>query len=143
MEQADYKPNVEGDDRAEEQIVALTCATDAVVPRRAVASADIDEIGHGVVVDGIPGRAAAARLPVDERQGRDGLLGEHRPHFEAVGAGDRLVAYRVFEDQAGKMNRSVREVGGSVLLDLLPRLAVPIRGPAAPGGSAKARCYTR
>jgi D-tyrosyl-tRNA(Tyr) deacylase len=29
---------------------------------------------------------------------------------------ERLVAYRVFEDDAGKMNRSVREVGGSLLL---------------------------
>ena len=28
----------------------------------------------------------------------------------------RLLAYRVFADEAGKMNRSVRDVGGSVLL---------------------------
>lgn len=29
---------------------------------------------------------------------------------------DRLVAYRVFADAAGKMNRSVRDVGGALLL---------------------------
>src|SRR5262245_39346418 len=29
---------------------------------------------------------------------------------------DRLCAYRVFPDAAGKMNRSVREIGGSLLL---------------------------
>jgi D-tyrosyl-tRNA(Tyr) deacylase len=29
---------------------------------------------------------------------------------------NRLVAYRVFADDAGKMNRSVRDVGGALLL---------------------------
>jgi D-tyrosyl-tRNA(Tyr) deacylase len=29
---------------------------------------------------------------------------------------ERLVAYRVFEDDAGKMNRDVREAGGALLL---------------------------
>lgn len=35
---------------------------------------------------------------------------------EADKLAERLVAYRVFADEAGKMNRSVRDVGGSVLL---------------------------
>lgn len=35
---------------------------------------------------------------------------------EADKLAERLVAYRVFADAAGKMNRSVRDVGGSVLL---------------------------
>jgi D-tyrosyl-tRNA(Tyr) deacylase len=36
---------------------------------------------------------------------------EHAPKLAS-----RLVAYRVFADSAGKMNRSVREVGGALLL---------------------------
>jgi D-tyrosyl-tRNA(Tyr) deacylase len=35
---------------------------------------------------------------------------------EATKLATRLVAYRLFADSAGKMNRSVRDVGGSVLL---------------------------
>jgi D-tyrosyl-tRNA(Tyr) deacylase len=35
---------------------------------------------------------------------------------EADKLAGRLVAYRVFADDAGKMNRSVRDIGGSVLL---------------------------
>ena len=35
---------------------------------------------------------------------------------EALKLASRLVAYRVFADAAGKMNRSVRDAGGSVLL---------------------------
>jgi D-tyrosyl-tRNA(Tyr) deacylase len=35
---------------------------------------------------------------------------------EAAKLASRLVAYRVFADEAGKMNRSVREVGGALLL---------------------------
>lgn len=35
---------------------------------------------------------------------------------EASKLAERLVAYRLFADDAGKMNRSVRDTGGSVLL---------------------------
>ncbi len=35
---------------------------------------------------------------------------------EATNLAERLVAYRVFADGAGKMNLSVRDVGGSLLL---------------------------
>jgi D-tyrosyl-tRNA(Tyr) deacylase len=35
---------------------------------------------------------------------------------EATKLADRLVAYRVFADDGGKMNRSVRDVGGALLL---------------------------
>lgn len=30
--------------------------------------------------------------------------------------GDKLLAYRIFSDEAGKMNRNVQEIGGSLLL---------------------------
>ena len=35
---------------------------------------------------------------------------------EAAKLASRLVAYRIFPDASGKMNRSVRDVGGSLLL---------------------------
>lgn len=46
------------------------------------------------------------------------LVGVERPDTPetAEKLAARLVAYRVFSDVAGKMNRSVRDVGGAVLL---------------------------
>jgi D-tyrosyl-tRNA(Tyr) deacylase len=46
------------------------------------------------------------------------LVGVERDDDEAAAdrLAGRLVAYRVFGDEAGRMNRSVRDVGGSVLL---------------------------
>jgi D-tyrosyl-tRNA(Tyr) deacylase len=40
--------------------------------------------------------------------------GDRRAHAERMA--DRLFAYRVFPDEAGRMNRSVADVGGGVLL---------------------------
>jgi D-tyrosyl-tRNA(Tyr) deacylase len=46
------------------------------------------------------------------------LVGVEREdtHLKAEKLAERLVAYRVFADAAGKMNRSVRDVGGALLL---------------------------
>jgi D-tyrosyl-tRNA(Tyr) deacylase len=57
---------------------------------------------------------------------------------EAVKLAERLVAYRVFADDAGKMNRSVREVGGDVLLVPQFTLAADTRGGLRPSFSRAA-----
>jgi D-tyrosyl-tRNA(Tyr) deacylase len=46
------------------------------------------------------------------------LVGVERPdgQEQAEKLASRLVAYRVFPDAAGKMNRSVRDIGGALLL---------------------------
>src|SRR4030095_5085402 len=44
----------------------------------------------------------------------------------------RLVAYRVFADDAGKMNRSVRDVGGALLLVPQFTLAADTSGGGRP-----------
>ena len=50
----------------------------------------------------------------------------------------RLVAYRVFADDAGKMNRSVRDVGGALLLVPQFTLAADTSGGLRPGFSRAA-----
>jgi len=62
----------------------------------AIDASKVAEIGFGLLV-----------LVGVERQ--DGLE-------QAERLASRLVAYRVFADEAGKMNRSVRDVGGALLL---------------------------
>ena len=57
---------------------------------------------------------------------------------EATKLADRLVAYRVFPDDAGKMNRSVRDVGGSVLLVPQFTLAADTSGGLRPSFSKAA-----
>lgn len=51
---------------------------------------------------------------------------------------DKLLAIRVFADAAGKMNRSVREVGGGVLLVPQFTLAADTRSGTRPSFSAAA-----
>lgn len=51
---------------------------------------------------------------------------------------ERLVAYRVFADRAGKMNLSVRDVGGSVLLVPQFTLAADTSGGLRPSFSRAA-----
>jgi D-aminoacyl-tRNA deacylase len=51
---------------------------------------------------------------------------------------ERLVAYRVFADRAGKMNLSVRDVGGSVLLVPQFTLAADTGGGLRPSFSRAA-----
>jgi D-tyrosyl-tRNA(Tyr) deacylase len=57
---------------------------------------------------------------------------------EAVKLAARLVAYRVFADAAGKMNRSVRDAGGAVLLVPQFTLAADTRGGLRPSFSKAA-----
>lgn len=51
---------------------------------------------------------------------------------------DKLIAIRVFTDEAGKMNRSLRDVGGGLLLVPQFTLAADTRGGTRPSFSAAA-----
>ena len=62
----------------------------------AVSGAEIAKIGEGLLVF----------VGVEREDGPE----------QAEKLASRLVAYRVFADAAGKMNRSVRDVGGALLL---------------------------
>jgi len=57
---------------------------------------------------------------------------------EAAKLAARLVAYRVFADDAGKMNRSVRDAGGAVLLVPQFTLAADTSGGLRPSFSKAA-----
>lgn len=57
---------------------------------------------------------------------------------EAQKLASRLVAYRVFADATGKMNRSVRDVGGAVLLVPQFTLAADTSGGLRPSFSRAA-----
>jgi D-aminoacyl-tRNA deacylase len=73
---------------------------------------------------GLIQRVCGARIEVDSQiianigVGLLVLVGIERTDgpSEASKLASRLVAYRVFGDEAGKMNRSVREIDGSLLL---------------------------
>lgn len=51
---------------------------------------------------------------------------------------DRLLTYRVFADEAGKMNRSLRDIGGGLLLVSQFTLAADTRSGTRPGFSPAA-----
>ena len=55
------------DDRGEEEVVAAALAATVAGPRRAVAGADVDEVGFGIVGDAVPRRAAAAGTSTTRR----------------------------------------------------------------------------
>jgi D-tyrosyl-tRNA(Tyr) deacylase len=57
---------------------------------------------------------------------------------EAERLAERVLGYRVFPDDAGKMNRSVADVGGGVLLVPQFTLAADTRGGTRPGFSTAA-----
>lgn len=57
---------------------------------------------------------------------------------EAAKLAARLIAYRVFPDDAGKMNRSVRDVGGALLLVPQFTLAADTSGGLRPSFSRAA-----
>jgi D-tyrosyl-tRNA(Tyr) deacylase len=98
-------------------------------------------------------RVRSARVEVDETI--VGAIGQGLLALVAVERGDdgssaerlleKLLAYRVFDDAAGKMNRSLREVGGGLLLVSQFTLAADTRkglrpsfDPAAPPEQARA-----
>jgi D-tyrosyl-tRNA(Tyr) deacylase len=68
------------------------------------------------------------------------LVGVERDDGEAAAdrLAERLVAYRVFADGAGRMNLSVRDVGGSVLLVPQFTLAADTSGGLRPSFSSAA-----
>ena len=57
---------------------------------------------------------------------------------EALKLAGKLVAYRVFGDEAGKMNRSVRDIGGALLLVPQFTLAADTSGGLRPSFSRAA-----
>jgi len=69
-------------------------------------------------------RVSEAEVTVDARSvGRIGrgvlaLIGVQRGDDEACGARllERVLGYRIFEDEAGRMNRSLADIGGGLLL---------------------------
>ena len=74
-------------------IALLQCVTQATVE---VAGAVVGRIGPGLLV-------LLAVEPVDTEAQAERLV-------------DRLIRYRVFEDDAGRMNRSLQDTGGGLLL---------------------------
>jgi len=68
------------------------------------------------------------------------LVGVERDDSEAAAdrLAERLVAYRVFADEADRMNLSVRDVGGSVLLVPQFTLAADTSGGLRPSFSSAA-----
>ena len=73
----------------------------AVVQRVEEASVTVGEVVQGAI-----GRGLLVLLGVESEDTRDDLLFMAR----------KLVSLRVFDDGSGRMNRSVREVGGDLLL---------------------------
>ncbi len=69
---------LERDDRAQEQVVAAARAAVLLIPRRAVAGADVQQIELRVVRHRIPDRAAAAELPPFAVPGLRGLREDRR-----------------------------------------------------------------
>ena len=69
---------------------------------------------------------------------RIGRNGARRWAEQAAKLASRLVAYRVFADSAGKMNRSVRDVGGALLLVPQFTLAADTSGGLRPSFSRAA-----
>lgn len=91
-------------------------------------------------------RVSEARVTVDDEvvgeigQGLLVLLGVERGDDEALTEkmADRLLAYRVFADAAGKMNLSVRDIAGGVLVVSQFTLAADTRKGLRPGFSGAA-----
>lgn len=95
----------------------------------------------GVVLIGLLQRVSEARVVcADEVLGEIGpglavLVGVERGDAEVQGQRllERLLGYRVFPDDAGRMNRSVEAVGGGLLLVPQFTLAADTRKGTRPG----------
>jgi D-tyrosyl-tRNA(Tyr) deacylase len=95
---------------------------------------------------GLIQRVKTAKVEIDGQEvaaiglGLLALVGVERGDSveEAGKLAARLVAYRVFADAAGKMNRSVRDVGGSLLLVPQFTLAADTSGGLRPSFSRAA-----
>lgn len=91
-------------------------------------------------------RVTEARVTIDGdiagqiEQGLLVLLGveKHDTDETAVRMVDRLLAYRVFADEAGKMNLSVSDIGGSLLVVSQFTLAADTRKGLRPSFSSAA-----
>ncbi len=91
-------------------------------------------------------RVTAASVSVNREtvgqieQGLLVLLGVEKNDDELIAKKlmDRLLAYRVFSDTEGKMNLSVKDIGGSVLLVSQFTLAADTRKGLRPGFSSAA-----
>jgi D-tyrosyl-tRNA(Tyr) deacylase len=68
------------------------------------------------------------------------LVGVQKDDDEARGQRllERLLGYRVFPDEEGRMNRSLRDIGGGLLLVPQFTLAADTRGGTRPGFSSAA-----
>ena len=97
---------LERDDRAQEQVVAAAGAAVLLVPRRAVAGADVEQVELRVVGHRVPDRAAAAELPPLAVPGLRGLLENRR--FERL---RRIAGHGV---EAPQHLAGLRVVGGDV-----------------------------
>ncbi|MCC7096996.1 MAG: D-tyrosyl-tRNA(Tyr) deacylase [Thermomonas sp.] len=62
--------------------------------------------------------------------------GDAEPHFQRIA--QRLLGYRIFDDDAGKMNRSLADIDGKLLLVSQFTLAADTRSGMRPGFSTAA-----
>ena len=93
-----------------------------------VVRAEVRLAGEGVVVGAI-GRGLLVLLGVAPADGTD----------EVAWVADKVAHLRVFEDQEGKMNRALADVGGEVLVVSQFTLYGDVRGGRRPGFAAAAR----
>src|SRR5437660_6511677 len=125
-------PSIDGDDRGKKQIDALAVAPHRVVPRPAVADADVEQIEIGIVSHRMPDRAATAVTPPLAVPGlRDHLDGLALEAVLRV-AGHRVEApgHRAGLGVIGRDVPAHAEVGASVADD---HLALHDSGRAADG----------
>ena len=95
----------------------------ALIQRVASASVSVDDAVVGAIGPGL--LALAAVEP-----------GDGEPQFRRMA--ERLLGYRVFSDEAGKMNRSLADTGGGLLLVSQFTLAADTRSGMRPGFSTAA-----
>jgi D-aminoacyl-tRNA deacylase len=95
----------------------------ALIQRVSRASVEVDGATVGAIGRGL--LALVAVQPADEEA-------------RIVKMAERLLAYRVFEDAAGKMNRSLADIGGGLLLVSQFTLAADTRSGLRPSFSSAA-----